>query len=229
MPPLTLELHAQPGGQAAIGQALEAQERLVVDAILILVAAQQVDPFDADIDMVVDIIVDAGVELSPGAIDQRQAEKEGIVRHIARPPRIAQPRVQSVFVIEQRCIIGVFRQVRQRDQILRSRISELGEHGARAIGGAIFVRRAAGLLIGEIADEAENDFSVIETEKGKEYRANGAKLERAKIRIDARKWTASKLAPKKYGNNLKVESDNKHTGEMKIIFENYGGADDADC
>jgi hypothetical protein len=81
----------------------------------------------------------------------------------------------------------------------------------------------------EIADEAENDFSVIETEKGKEYRANGAKLERAKIRIDARKWTASKLAPKKYGNNLKVESDNKHTGEMKIIFENYGGADDADC
>ena len=51
----------------------------------------------------------------------------------------------------------------------------------------------------EIADEADNDFSVIETEKGREYRANGAKLERAKIRIDARKWTASKLAPKKYG------------------------------
>src|SRR3546814_14740048 len=85
----------------------EAQQRLVVHAILVLVAAQQVDALDTDIDVIVDVVIDAGVELSPRSVDQRQAEEEGVVRHIARPPSIAYARVEPVFVVEQRRNIGI--------------------------------------------------------------------------------------------------------------------------
>src|SRR5690606_38836789 len=150
-----LELDAHPCRDAAVGEALEAEQRLVVDAILVLVAAQEVDPLDPDIDVVVDVVIDAGVELAAGAIDQRQAEEEGVGRDIARSPRIAQPGVEAVFVVEERRVIRIFRQVREADQVLRAGVPELGEDGARAVRLAILARRAAGLLIGEVADEAE--------------------------------------------------------------------------
>jgi hypothetical protein len=35
----------------------------------------------------------------------------------------------------------------------------------------------------------------------------------ARVRIDARKWKASKLAPKKYGDRLELE----HSGEMTVM------------
>lgn len=57
----------------------------------------------------------------------------------------------------------------------------------------------------EIADDAYND--TIETEQG--LMPNRAAIERAKIRIDARKWSAGKMAPKKYGDKVTQE----HTGE----------------
>lgn len=43
----------------------------------------------------------------------------------------------------------------------------------------------------------------------------GLDVQRARLIIDTRKWTASKLKPKKYGD--KVQQD--HTGEQKIIVE----------
>src|SRR3546814_20442005 len=46
-------------------------------------------------------------------------------------------------------------QIGQRDQILRTRIAELGEDRPRPVGVTIFARRTSGLLIGEIADKAE--------------------------------------------------------------------------
>lgn len=39
-------------------------------------------------------------------------------------------------------------------------------------------------------------------------------VNRSKLRVDARKWKASKLAPKKYGDRL--ELDNKHSGKVEI-------------
>lgn len=40
--------------------------------------------------------------------------------------------------------------------------------------------------------------------------------QKAKLQIDARKWYASKLAPKKYGEKLDLNS--RHSGEIKIVI-----------
>lgn len=53
-----------------------------------------------------------------------------------------------------------------------------------------------------IADAAEGDF--VETENGPAF--NAEHVQRSKLRVDARKWVASKLKPKKYGDRLDVES-----------------------
>ncbi len=42
---------------------------------------------------------------------------------------------------------------------------------------------------------------------------DSAAVQRAKLRIDARKWTAMKLLPKKYGDKVEVE----HSGEVKSV------------
>lgn len=44
--------------------------------------------------------------------------------------------------------------------------------------------------------------------------------QRARVRIDARKWVASKLKPKKYGDRI----TNEHTGQINVTIS----ADDAD-
>ena len=65
--------------------------------------------------------------------------------------------------------------------------------------------RQADLLIGEIiaiADELE----IEATYKGDTVKldVSATAVARARLRIDARKWVASKLAPKKYGEKLQV-------------------------
>lgn len=40
---------------------------------------------------------------------------------------------------------------------------------------------------------------------------------KARVRVDARKWVASKLKPKKYGNNSTTEHE--HTGEVTLRWK----------
>lgn len=42
-------------------------------------------------------------------------------------------------------------------------------------------------------------------------------VQRARVRIDARKWVAGKLKPKKYGDKTQLE----HSGEMKLTHEQW--------
>jgi len=65
----------------------------------------------------------------------------------------------------------------------------------------------------EIADDSSQD--TIYTEKGEIFNAEFAA--RSKIRIDARKWLASKLAPKKYGDKLDVTTDGKEISSTVVI------------
>lgn len=60
----------------------------------------------------------------------------------------------------------------------------------------------------EIADDEAKD--LLDGEFGQQ--GNAAAVQRAKLRVDARKWAASKLAPKKYGD--KVE----HTGNLDVAI-----------
>jgi hypothetical protein len=64
-----------------------------------------------------------------------------------------------------------------------------------------------------IADDGRNDW--MEKNFGEETRwvENGEALRRSQLRIDARKWMASKLKPKKYGERL----DLNHSGSIASI------------
>lgn len=44
-------------------------------------------------------------------------------------------------------------------------------------------------------------------------------INRARLRIDTRKWTAGKLRPKKYGDKVDIEHSGKITEVREIIYE----------
>ena len=53
----------------------------------------------------------------------------------------------------------------------------------------------------EIADDGTNDYITKTNNDGSEYEVvNSEHIQRSRLRIDARKWIASKLKPKKYGD-----------------------------
>jgi hypothetical protein len=58
----------------------------------------------------------------------------------------------------------------------------------------------------EIADNGEND--TYEDENGF-TRTNHDVIARSRLRVDARKWVASKLKPKKYGDSTTLRGDNE--------------------
>ena len=60
-----------------------------------------------------------------------------------------------------------------------------------------------------IADDGRNDTYI--DENGNE-RVNQDVVARSRLRVEARKWVASKLKPKKYGDRLQ----NEHTGTIEI-------------
>lgn len=54
----------------------------------------------------------------------------------------------------------------------------------------------------DIADDGRNDWMKRNAEDDAGWVANGENVQRSRIRIDTRKWLASKLKPKKYGDKL---------------------------
>lgn len=61
----------------------------------------------------------------------------------------------------------------------------------------------------DIADDGTNDWVEKENKDGSTYVAlNTEHVQRSRLRIDTRKWIASKLKPKKYGDKIVTE----HTG-----------------
>lgn len=68
----------------------------------------------------------------------------------------------------------------------------------------------------EIADDSSNDTMTIEGKNGPIEVENKEWTSRSKLRVDTRKWIASKFRPKKYGD--KIELDNKITGDIKVTL-----------
>jgi hypothetical protein len=59
----------------------------------------------------------------------------------------------------------------------------------------------------EIADNTHGDVVEIKQEDGSSVvRANHANVHRARLQVDARKWIAAKLAPRKYGDHTTVSA-----------------------
>lgn len=61
----------------------------------------------------------------------------------------------------------------------------------------------------DIADNAQNDWMVRRGEDDAGWVANGEHIQRSRLRVDARKWMAGKLAPKKYGDKTALELSGK--------------------
>ena len=71
----------------------------------------------------------------------------------------------------------------------------------------------------EIADDSVQDTKTI-NKFGQEIEVENTEwVNRSKIRIDARKWIASKLKPKKYGDSMKLSGDK----ENPVIIEQITG------
>ncbi|MDX0320355.1 terminase small subunit protein [Sinorhizobium meliloti] len=64
----------------------------------------------------------------------------------------------------------------------------------------------------QIADSQEGD--VLKTEDGREV-VNHDAIQRARLRVDTRKWLMSKIAPKKYGDRL----DLNHSGSIGALSD----------
>jgi len=63
----------------------------------------------------------------------------------------------------------------------------------------------------DIADDSTNDYMTKQNNDGEEYEVvNHENIQRSKLRIDSRKWLASKLKPKKYGDKIQTE----HSGNV---------------
>lgn len=70
----------------------------------------------------------------------------------------------------------------------------------------------------DIADDGRNDWVQSNDPDNPGYRLNGEHIQRSRLRWDARRWAASKILPKVYGDKIEHE----HTGEMtvhKVIAE----------
>lgn len=57
----------------------------------------------------------------------------------------------------------------------------------------------------DIADNATNDWMKSNGEGNEGYKLNGESIQRSKLRVDTRKWAASKMKPKKYGDKIQQE------------------------
>jgi hypothetical protein len=71
----------------------------------------------------------------------------------------------------------------------------------------------------QISDDGTNDWMErrSEAEKGAGvdtgWVLNGEHVQRSRLRVDARKWYAGKLAPKKYGDKLRTSIQGRTVGQ----------------
>lgn len=75
----------------------------------------------------------------------------------------------------------------------------------------------------DIADDSTNDWMERFGKDNKGYEFNGEAVRRTQMRIDARKWVAGKLKPKKYGDKVTLGSD----PENPLLVKDVSDADRA--
>lgn len=68
----------------------------------------------------------------------------------------------------------------------------------------------------DIADDARNDYMSVNDPDNPGYKFNGEHVNRSRLRVDARKWIAAKLKPKKYGEKVEHEHSGRLTLEQLV-------------
>jgi hypothetical protein len=71
----------------------------------------------------------------------------------------------------------------------------------------------------EISDDGSNDWMERHNAEGENigWQLNGEHVQRSRLRVDSRKWFASKVAPKKYGDKLELAGDRENP--LTVIHE----------
>lgn len=70
----------------------------------------------------------------------------------------------------------------------------------------------------EIADDGRNDWMERNGEDNVGWIANGEALQRSRLRVDTRKWLASKMLPKQYGDKIQgAADDGSHVVKLEIV------------
>lgn len=68
----------------------------------------------------------------------------------------------------------------------------------------------------EISDDGSNDWMDSNDPENPGYRFNGEAAARSRLRLDARKWYLSKLAPKRYGEKTSMELTGADGGPVQL-------------
>jgi hypothetical protein len=68
----------------------------------------------------------------------------------------------------------------------------------------------------EIADDSSNDTVKFMKDGIQQEMENKEWVNRSKLRVEARKWIASKLKPKKYGDKLEVDQKTELSGTVEV-------------
>lgn len=70
----------------------------------------------------------------------------------------------------------------------------------------------------DIADNGSNDWMSVNDPDNPGFRVNGEAIQRARLRVDTRKWLMSKLVPKKYGDKIQADV----SGDLTIVIRKLG-------
>lgn len=111
---------------------------------------------------------------------------------------------------EMPSVVTVFSWMRKHEEFL-NQYTRAKEESADALSDEML----------DIADDGSNDW--MEVHKGG-YTAtlvDQEAVQRSKLRVETRKWIASKLKPKKYGDKVDVTSDGKAIKGNSIIFTDF--------
>lgn len=73
----------------------------------------------------------------------------------------------------------------------------------------------------EIADDSSNDYITKIDKRGNTFEAvDHENINRSRLRVDTRKWYASKMRPKKYGDKLDLTSNGSKIEANPIVVQN---------
>lgn len=80
----------------------------------------------------------------------------------------------------------------------------------------------------DIADDGVNDWMEVEYGENTVWKTNPEAIQRSRLRVDTRKWIASKMKPKKYGDKMDVTSGGKAIKGNAIVFSNFKDETDSE-
>lgn len=68
----------------------------------------------------------------------------------------------------------------------------------------------------EIADDGSNDFMEVHHGDSVSWKTNGEAIARSRLRVETRKWLATKLLPKKYGDKATLIRELPNTSALSL-------------